>query len=426
MSCARPSASLRSRPRFGATPKQSSPATTLPTSRRESACSACWRGSMFSKAATTARWPGSTRSAACRTSPPTSSSRACQLRAVALAAKRHGPSGDAYQRAVADALQLEFEALPYVLIENDVKRAKASAELLGETLVLGQAREVLQPMVERSGSLSSDFAPAIVNARYNLVDVLPLKPTLVAAYGSYLAAHQVAKADIWAARDVALAGRAGPLPGHDRDLGQRRRHGALSGPGRARRRTAGADRIRQVQPAGERRADAAAAGAARPCRGAHRALQGLLGPAVECRQQGSIRGQGLSVGAGRRALSTGHGRVASSPAATCTARTSPASPWPAIRARACVVARIEYGYTLKPDPCPSREGVERRRRRRAGDGRLHEEPRRAGGQHELEQHDRCLRVRSRAMRDRQHHRRAQAHRARATSMPRRRGSRRHS
>lgn len=127
-----------------------------------------------------------------------------QLRAIALAAKRLGPSGEAYQRAVAEALRRELEALPYALVENDVKRAKVSAELVGETLVLGQAREVLQPMVERTGSLSSDFAPAIVNARFNLLDVLPLKQTLAAAYGRYLAAHQVTKADIWAERDIVL------------------------------------------------------------------------------------------------------------------------------------------------------------------------------------------------------------------------------
>jgi subtilisin family serine protease len=54
------------------------------------------------------------------------------------------------------------------------------------------------------GKLSSDLAPGVVAARYALVTRLPLKATLVKAYGDYLAANKVEKADIWKARDVAL------------------------------------------------------------------------------------------------------------------------------------------------------------------------------------------------------------------------------
>ena len=126
------------------------------------------------------------------------------MRASALSAKANGATGEAYARGVADALQRELGAAPYPLIENDVKSGKAGAELIGETLILGQAREVMQPIVDRSGAISSDFAPAIVNARYALVAVLPLKQTLVAFYGGFVGSHTVAKTDIWADRDVAL------------------------------------------------------------------------------------------------------------------------------------------------------------------------------------------------------------------------------
>lgn len=126
------------------------------------------------------------------------------MRASALSAQAIGTAGEAYARGVAEALQDELGAAPYPLIENDVKSGKAGAELIGETLVLGQAREVIQPIVDRSGTISSDFAPAVVNARYALVAVLPLKPTLVAFYGRFITARTVAKIDIWADRDVAL------------------------------------------------------------------------------------------------------------------------------------------------------------------------------------------------------------------------------
>jgi subtilisin family serine protease len=85
-----------------------------------------------------------------------------------------------------------------------VKEAKAGAEITSEALMLGYVRNVIQPTVDKAGSVSSDLAPAIINARYRVVATLPLKETLIAAYGGYLAAHHVEKPDIWAARDVAL------------------------------------------------------------------------------------------------------------------------------------------------------------------------------------------------------------------------------
>lgn len=90
------------------------------------------------------------------------------------------------------------------MIENDIKSSKASAELIGEGLILGRIREVLQPMADSTGTLSSEFAAALVNARLALLAVLPLKRTLIDVYAGYLGQHQVKKVDIWAARDVVL------------------------------------------------------------------------------------------------------------------------------------------------------------------------------------------------------------------------------
>ncbi len=127
-----------------------------------------------------------------------------RLRAMATAAKAHTPGSEAYRQTVAVYIQRELAPLPYPVIENDIKSGKASAELIGEGLILGRIREVLQPMTDATGTLSSEFAPALVNARFALLSVLPLKRTLIDVYAGYLAQHQVKKADIWAARDVVL------------------------------------------------------------------------------------------------------------------------------------------------------------------------------------------------------------------------------
>ena len=127
-----------------------------------------------------------------------------RLRAMATAAQSGAPGSEAYRKAVASFIAAELAPLPYPVIENDIKGSKASAELIGEGLILGRIREVLQPMADATGTLSSEFAPALVNARFALLSVLPLKRTLIDVYATYLAQHKVNKPDIWAARDVVL------------------------------------------------------------------------------------------------------------------------------------------------------------------------------------------------------------------------------
>lgn len=127
-----------------------------------------------------------------------------RLRAMASAALAHPPGTDAHQRAVGEFMRRELAAMPKAVIDNDIKQAKASAGFLGEGLVLGRVREVLQPMATAAGALSNEFAPGLVNARFGLTAVLPLKATLTEVYSDWLSRNSVAKPDIWAAREVSL------------------------------------------------------------------------------------------------------------------------------------------------------------------------------------------------------------------------------
>jgi hypothetical protein len=127
-----------------------------------------------------------------------------RLRAMAVSAKQHAPGSDAFRKAVGESIRRELAGMPYAVIENDIKGAKAGSELLGESLVIGRVREVWQPIVDANGALSSDFAPGVVGARLTLTAVLPLKATLVETYTTYLAANKVEKPDIWAGREAVL------------------------------------------------------------------------------------------------------------------------------------------------------------------------------------------------------------------------------
>ncbi len=128
-----------------------------------------------------------------------------RLKTMAQAAKSTGTrEGTAFQQAVADGLQQALQPMPFEVIGNGVRELKASAELIGEALVLGRVREVMQPIASRTGEISSEFAPGVVGSRFGLVATLPLKQTLIQSFTRYLDQHRVVKADIWAARDQAL------------------------------------------------------------------------------------------------------------------------------------------------------------------------------------------------------------------------------
>jgi len=129
-----------------------------------------------------------------------------QLRAMIGAQRKVGNrTADAYRAETGRLIDADLAQMPYDVVQNEVKEAKAGAEIASEALTLGYARTVVQPTVDKAGSLSSDLAPILVNARYRLTASLPLKATLIDTYGRYLAAHKVDKPDIWAARDVQLA-----------------------------------------------------------------------------------------------------------------------------------------------------------------------------------------------------------------------------
>jgi hypothetical protein len=124
---------------------------------------------------------------------------------VAAQVKVGNVTSEAYRQEVGRQIASELARYPYPVIANDIKNYNRSAEITGEALLLGSVRDQLQPVVDKAGGvLSSDFAPAIVRARYGLTARLPLKQTLIDTYGAYLAANKVEKPDIWAARDVEL------------------------------------------------------------------------------------------------------------------------------------------------------------------------------------------------------------------------------
>ena len=251
-------------------------------------------------------------------------------------------------------LEAALKPLPYEVIANEIKEAKASAELLGEGRFLGYINEVLQPTSDKTGALSSELAPGLVSVRYALVLRLPLKQTLVDTYGAYLAATR-STGRTSGPPEKSRSNRVAPIRRSSSRYGtaawtprfSKRRSCAMQG-------HSGADRLRQVRQPTEHRTA-----------GAEPAMQARL-PTMKARSKGfsDLQSNVDSPEANEvKQLISTLPREQYKPtveelilAGNYTHGTHVAgitmegNPYARL-----LVARMEFGNTLIPDPCPSLE-----------------------------------------------------------------------
>lgn len=284
-----------------------------------------------------------------------------QLGAIIAAQKpTAGRDAAAYADDVGRRIASALEAMPFPVVANDVREQKAGTEIMSEALALGYLREVLQPTVDKAGGvLSSEFAPVLVGARYRLTTVLPLKPTLVAAYTGYLARHTVVKPEIWAARDVELPATGPYAPvvvgiwdsGTDTSLFK----------GRVMLDKAGRPEViafdKYSNPAsGELQPLPDAAKARLPAMKAHAKGFSDLQSNIDSPQAAEVKRYLSALAPDEYKAAIEELRLAGNYMhGTHVAGIAVAgNPYARI-----VVARMEYGHTLKPDPCPSMELAQR-------------------------------------------------------------------
>lgn len=123
-----------------------------------------------------------------------------------LEARAQAPdeSSQQYRTALYQALKRSLDGLNYGLVQNDLKSTKAGIEIVTRALIVGQIQSTMDPVVKKTGALSSDLADRLPGARMLLVDRLPVTPVITEALSGYLTAHNAEKPDIWAARNVVL------------------------------------------------------------------------------------------------------------------------------------------------------------------------------------------------------------------------------
>jgi subtilisin family serine protease len=102
--------------------------------------------------------------------------------------------------------------LPWEVVEDELQQAKGQMEMASEALVLGIIQEQLEPMVQKTGSVSREVAQQVVSYRSLLTLGLPIRDDIVAVLQAEIAKHEKPKVDIWPAREVDLAGVTGLTP----------------------------------------------------------------------------------------------------------------------------------------------------------------------------------------------------------------------
>lgn len=113
-------------------------------------------------------------------------------------------SGPDYAAAYAKAYAEALKPLPWPIVGNRVKELKSSAEIVTPALVMGSVQASVEPAVAKAHEISNDLAWGLILDRYFIERALPLKQATISVLTAEVAANNVQKPDIWAARDVTL------------------------------------------------------------------------------------------------------------------------------------------------------------------------------------------------------------------------------
>jgi hypothetical protein len=111
-------------------------------------------------------------------------------------------SSPVFQEAFQKELIARANALPWAVVQEEIKHMKGGFEIVSKNLLIGEIQSEIDPAVKQTGSLSNELAAEVVGIRSSLVVSVPLKPAVVAALTAVIQPHTVAKADIWKDRAV--------------------------------------------------------------------------------------------------------------------------------------------------------------------------------------------------------------------------------
>jgi subtilisin family serine protease len=126
-------------------------------------------------------------------------------RAILEAGQESGSTaGPAFEKAFQQHFTQAVNALPWAAAQDTVKEMRTSFQIISSGLLVGSAKANLDPQVAKTGGLDLPGAEGLVGMRVAREIQLPIAKSALAIVLPYIAAHDVKKPDIWAARDVTL------------------------------------------------------------------------------------------------------------------------------------------------------------------------------------------------------------------------------
>ena len=114
-------------------------------------------------------------------------------------------SGPAYEKAYADGYAGALSAVPWAVASTTIKEAKTSTQIFTPSVMEGIIRQSVEPVVERDHRIGDKLALDMLTVRVRRTVETPLKVPSLAALTKLIAANDVLKPDIWAAREVTLS-----------------------------------------------------------------------------------------------------------------------------------------------------------------------------------------------------------------------------
>lgn len=113
-------------------------------------------------------------------------------------------SGPDYEKAYSENYSAALSATPWAVASARIKEDRTMAQLMTAPMMEGMVKTNIEPAVSKDHKLGDDLAGALLSSRMRLTVEIPLQAQSVAALDNIVAANDIAKPDIWAARDVAL------------------------------------------------------------------------------------------------------------------------------------------------------------------------------------------------------------------------------
>ncbi len=114
--------------------------------------------------------------------------------------------GPAFEAAFTKYYRESVDVLPWDVVQDSAKESYAGARLYAKPVAVGEVMTNIDPAVKKSGTLDNSEAWDLIETRDSLKFAIPLSAARAAILREYIAAHNVVKPDIWAAREVTLTG----------------------------------------------------------------------------------------------------------------------------------------------------------------------------------------------------------------------------